>query len=100
MDTNVMLSASTFRSANAVRTIELASGRDHGLGRREDRQPFHHHADRVRERVLMTFPRRLEAEWRSQPRVRPARNMRASSVSRMRRSVTVNARMGPPFSGR
>ena len=44
MDTNVMLSASTFRSANAVRTIELASGRDHGLGRREDRQPFHHHA--------------------------------------------------------
>lgn len=32
MDTNVMLSASTFRSANAVRTIELASGRDHGLG--------------------------------------------------------------------
>lgn len=67
MDTNVMLSASTFRSANAVRTIELASGRDHGLGRREDRQPFHHHADRVRERVLMTFPRRLEAEWRSQP---------------------------------
>lgn len=63
MDTNVMLSASTFRSANAVRTIELASGRDHGLGRREDRQPFHHHADRV----LMTFPRRLEAEWRSQP---------------------------------
>ena len=67
MDTNVMLSAIIFRSANAVRTIELASGRDHGLGRREDRQPFHHHADRVRERVLMTFPRRLEADWRSQP---------------------------------
>lgn len=43
MDTNVMLSAIIFRSANAVRTIELASGRDHGLGRREDRQPFHHH---------------------------------------------------------
>lgn len=42
MDTNVMLSAIIFRSANAVRTIELASGRDHGLGRREDRQPFHH----------------------------------------------------------
>ena len=62
MDTNVMLSAIIFRSANAVRTIELASGRDHGLGRREDRQPFHHHADRVRERFLMTFPRRLEAE--------------------------------------
>lgn len=39
MDTTVMLSAIIFRSANAVRTIELASGRDHGLGRREDRQP-------------------------------------------------------------
>ena len=32
MDTTVMLSAIIFRSANAVRTIELASGRDHGLG--------------------------------------------------------------------
>lgn len=31
IDTNVMLSAIIFRSANAVRTIELASGRDHEL---------------------------------------------------------------------
>lgn len=39
MDTTVMLSAIIFRSANAVRTIELASGRDHGLGRRRIGSP-------------------------------------------------------------
>ena len=55
IDTNVMLSAIIFRSANAVRTIELASGRDHELVL----STFT--IDEAREVVARKWPDRVEA---------------------------------------